>query len=78
MDKKLLKKYFDNNDYKAIAIVVGSKKMVLENDIHLDYENEIIIYPLKNCTRIIPFSSISYIDLLEENEHFINYFKETV
>ena len=46
--------------------------MVLENDIHLDYENEIIIYPLKNCTRIIPFSSISYIDLLEENEHFIN------
>ena len=52
--------------------------MVLENDIHLDYENEIIIYPLKNCTRIIPFSSISYIDLLEENEHFINYFKETV
>ena len=21
--------------------------MVLENDIHLDYENEIIIYPLK-------------------------------
>ena len=49
--------------------------MVLENDIHLDYENEIIIYPLKNCTRIIPFSSISYIDLLEENEHFINYFK---
>ena len=45
--------------------------MVLENDIHLDYENEIIIYPLKNCTRIIPFSSISYIDLLEENEHFI-------
>lgn len=47
MDKKLLKKYFDNNDFKAIAIVVGSKKMVLENDIHLDYENEIIIYPLK-------------------------------
>ena len=45
--------------------------MVLENDIHLDYENEIIIYPLK-IVRIIPFSSISYIDLLEENEHFIN------
>ena len=39
MDKKLLKKYFDNNDFKAIAIVVSYKKMVLENDIHLDYEN---------------------------------------
>ena len=51
--------------------------MVLENDIHLDYENEIIIYPLKLYT-YYPFSSISYIDLLEENEHFINYFKETV
>lgn len=51
--------------------------MVLENDIHLDYENEIIIYPLK-IVHVLSFSSISYIDLLEENEHFINYFKETV
>ena len=26
-----------------VAVVVGNKKIVLENDIHVDYENEIII-----------------------------------
>ena len=77
MKAELLRKYFNTDTFHAIAIVVGSKRLILENDIHVDYENEIIIYPMKNCTRIIPFSAISYIDLLEKNEQFINYFKET-
>lgn len=76
MDKELLRRYLNDDSFKAVAVVVGNKKIVLESDIHVDYENEIIIYPLKNCTRIIPFSSISYLDLLDRNEQFVNYFKE--
>ena len=76
MNKELLRKYLNYDVFKSVAGVIGNKKVVLENDIHVDYENEIIIYPLKNCTRIIPFSSISYLDLLDKNDQFINYFKE--
>lgn len=76
MKKELLKQYFDNDDFEAIAIIAGNKKLILDNDIHVDYNNEIIIYPMKQCTRIIPFHSISYIDLLERKDTFVNYFKE--
>ena len=64
MNKNLLKKYLNDDSF------------VLENDIHVDYENEVIIYPCKNCTRIIPFSSISYLELIDKQDQFINYFKE--
>ena len=76
MNKNLLKKYLNDDSFKSVVVVIGNKRIVLENDIHVDYENEIIIYPLKNYTRIIPFSSISYLDLLDRNEQFVNYFKE--
>lgn len=76
MNKELLRKYLNDDVFKSVVVVIGNKKVVLENDIHVDYENEIIIYPLKNCTRIILFSSISYLDLLDKNDQFINYFKE--
>ena len=39
-------------------------------------KTEVIIYPCKNCTRIIPFSSISYLELIDKQDQFINYFKE--
>ena len=59
MNKNLLKKYLNDDSFKSVVVVIGNKRIVLENDIHVDYENEVIIYPCKNCTRIIPFSSIS-------------------
>ena len=76
MDKELLRRYLNDDSFKAVAVVVGNKKIVLENDIHVDYENEIIIYPLKNCTRIIPFSSISYLDLLDEMSNSLTILKK--
>ncbi|MCT1763090.1 hypothetical protein [Staphylococcus epidermidis] len=66
MNKNLLKKYLNDGSFKAVVVVIGNKRIVLENDIHVDYENEVIIYPCKNCTRIIPFSSISYLELIDK------------
>ena len=76
MDKELLRRYLNDDGFKAVAVVFGNKRVILENDIHVDYEHEVIIYPMKNCTRIIPFGAISYLDLLEKNDQFVNYFKE--
>lgn len=76
MNKNLLKKYLNDDSFKSVVVVIGNKRIVLENDIHVDYENEVIIYPCKNCTRIIPFSSISYLELIDKQDQFINYFKE--
>lgn len=76
MNKNLLKKYLNDDSFKSVVAVIGNKRIVLENDIHVDYENEVIIYPCKNCTRIIPFSSISYLELIDKQDQFINYFKE--
>ena len=76
MNKNLLKKYLNDDSFKAVVVVIGNKRIVLENDIHVDYENEVIIYPCKNCTRIIPFSSISYLELIDKQDQFINFFKE--
>ena len=75
MDKELLRRYLNDDGFKAVAVVFGNKRVILENDIHVDYEHEVIIYPMKNCTRIIPFGAISYLDLLEKNDQFVNYFK---
>ena len=50
MNKEILRRYLNDDSFKAVAVVIGNKKIVLENDLHVDYENEIIIYPLKNCT----------------------------
>ena len=63
MNKDLLRKYFQNEDFHPITIVVGAKRITLENDINIDYQNEVIIYPMPQTTRIIPFTSITYIDL---------------
>ena len=63
---KLLRRYLNDDGFKAVAVVFGNKRVILENDIHVDYEHEVIIYPMKNCTRIIPFGAISYLDLLEK------------
>ncbi|MCE5011043.1 hypothetical protein KJC11_00035 [Staphylococcus warneri] len=68
MDKELLRRYLNDDGFKAVAVVFGNKRVILENDIHVDYEHEVIIYPMKNCTRIIPFGAISYLDLLEKND----------
>lgn len=76
MNKNLLKKYLNDDSFKAVVVVIGNKRIVLENDIHVDYENEVIIYPCKNCTRIIPFSSIFYLELIDKQDQFINFFKE--
>lgn len=76
MDKELLRRYLNDDGFKAVAVVFANKRVILENDIHVDYEHEVIIYPMKNCTRIIPFGAISYLDLLEKNDQFVNYFKE--
>ena len=75
MNKNLLKKYLNDDSFKSVVVVIGNKRIVLENDIHVDYD-EVIIYPCKNCTRIIPFSSISYLELIDKQDQFINYFKE--
>ena len=76
MNKNLLKKYLNDDSFKAVVVVIGNKRIVLENDIHVDYEKEVIIYPCKNCTRIIPLSSISYLELIDKQDQFINFFKE--
>ena len=43
MNKELLRKYLNDDVFKSVVVVIGNKKVVLENDIHVDYENEIII-----------------------------------
>ena len=48
MNKNLLKKYLNDDSFKSVVVVIGNKRIVLENDIHVDYENEVIIYPCKN------------------------------
>ncbi|MDU1926611.1 MAG: hypothetical protein E6755_12505 [Staphylococcus epidermidis] len=60
MNKNLLKKYLNDDSFKSVVVVIGNKRIVLEND----------------CTRIIPFSSISYLELIDKQDQFINYFKE--
>ena len=65
----------NDDSFKSVVVVIGNKRIVLENDIHVDYENEVIIYPCK-IVRIIPFSSISYLELIDKQDQFINYFKE--
>ena len=47
MNKNLLKKYLNDDSFKSVVVVIGNKRIVLENDIHVDYENEVIIYPCK-------------------------------
>lgn len=76
MDKELLRKYLNDDGFKAVGVIFGNKRIILESDIHVDYEHEVIIYPMKNITRIIPFNAISYLDLLDKNDQYINYFKE--
>ncbi|MCO0861800.1 hypothetical protein WL766_06670 [Staphylococcus pasteuri] len=76
MDKELLRKYLNDDGFKAVGVIYGNKRIILESDIHVDYEHEVIIYPMKNSTRIIPFNAISYLDLLDKNDQYINYFKE--
>ncbi|ATH63115.1 hypothetical protein ACO2FM_07340 [Staphylococcus pasteuri] len=76
MDKELLRKYLNDDGFKAVGVIFGNKRIILESDIHVDYEHEVIIYPMKNSTRIIPFNAISYLDLLDKNDQYINYFKE--
>ena len=76
MNKNLLKKYLNDDSFKSVVVVIGNKRIVLENDIHVDYENEVIIYPDSDSTQIIPFSSISYLELIDKQDQFINYFKE--
>lgn len=76
MDRELLRKYLNDDGFKAVAVIFGNKRIILESDIHVDYEHEVIIYPMKNSTRIIPFNAISYLDLLDKKDQYINYFKE--
>ena len=75
MNKDLLRKYFQNEDFHPITIVVGAKRITLENDINIDYQNEVIIYPMPQTTRIIPFTSITYIDLKDTKNTHINLYK---
>lgn len=75
MNKDLLRKYFQNEDFHPITIVVGAKRITLENDINIDYQNEVIIYPMSQTTRIIPFTSITYIDLKDTKNTHINLYK---
>ena len=75
MNKDLLRKYFQNEDFHPITIVVGAKRITLENDINIDYQNEVIIYPMPQTTRIIPFTSITYIDLKDTKNTDINLYK---
>lgn len=76
MNKNLLKKYLNDDSFKSVVVVIGNKRIVLENDIHVDYENEVIIYPCKNCTRIIPFSSISYLELIDKQTNLLTILKK--
>lgn len=66
MNKNLLKKYLNDDSFKLVVVVIGNKRIVLENDIYVDYENEVIIYLCKNCICIILFSLIFYLEFIDK------------
>ena len=62
MNKDLLRK-LPKRRFSPHYYCVGAKRITLENDINTSTKNEVIIYPMPQTTRIIPFTSITYIDL---------------